>query len=196
MSTTKSSEMKLLIKELIKLLKYSIIVEPIYGHSHAVRLYELVHKLGRKMYIFPDYRDLLTEEDITALKEIFQPAFVSIADYTRGLLSDIESHDLNIAKTRLSQIYFFKNEIFDLYKEIDKAELTAEVVKAIQHLETDVDMLESQISVWSDPDYEWAEEDPDDVPNLNGVPESHFWWSKEQRESSKNNPNQSYSDIL
>ena len=62
-------------------MKYSIIVEPIYGHSNAVRLYELVNELRRKMYIFPDYRELNTEEDITALKETFQPAFVSISDF-------------------------------------------------------------------------------------------------------------------
>ena len=49
-----------------------------------------------------------------------------------------------------------------------------------------MNILESKISRWTEPDYNGADDDPDEVPNLNGVPQSHDWWPEEYRQMWKN----------
>ena len=52
---------------------------------------------------------------------------------------------------------------------------------AIRKLKNRIEKLLDEIEVWSDPDYpssDW----PEQVPDLNGVPLSHDWWTAEHRD--------------
>jgi hypothetical protein len=154
-------------------------------------------------YLQPDYRTLLTEEDKATLRNYFQAAFIVTVKYTPGRVNNIEAHDMNVAKTRLSELVFLKNEIFDLYKEaceVDSAtasrtgdnnattqlQLSKEMQEAIKLLERKINMLDDDIAVWSQPEHPFAEDNPEDVPDLNGVPATHYWRTSPNRELSKN----------
>ena len=192
-SSTSDEEMKRLIGEFLKRLKYSMAVkaDPRDWNSHTSTFYEDVYEMVRNMYLHPNNRALLSHEDKIILKENFVPAFVRIANCTPGVVNNIEAHDMNIAKTRLSELTFLKNEVFDLYKEScnDNVNETDEVKQALKKLDYCIEMLERKISNWSRPDYEYAEDDLDQLPNLNGVPESHHWWTSKHRELCKEKAN-------
>ncbi|CAF1274282.1 unnamed protein product [Adineta ricciae] len=183
MSSTECTDMQRVVKEFLSRLHYlSILTKEVeYGYSNALRLYTSVYELGRRLSAHPDYRQMLTDEDKTTFKQYFPTGFVKLVDYTPGLVGNIEPSDLNIARTRRSQIWFLKNELLDLYKEINGKELTTEMQSALDKLQTSDNMLDSDISDWIRPDYDEAVDKSEDVPNLNGVPPSHDWWTEEHR---------------
>jgi hypothetical protein len=181
-----------LIKEFLSTLKYTIVVEPEWdGQSNAMQFYELVYELGRQMHLCPDKcRALLNDQSNKSVwRQTFQQAYVSVVSCTRGLVNNLEACDINIARTKLSELWFLRNEILELNAELDlvtdstaRAILDAATVK----LDRDAEMLESQIDWWANPNYQGEmEEEAFDVPNLKGVPDSHHWWSISQRESCK-----------
>ncbi|CAF5072771.1 unnamed protein product, partial [Rotaria magnacalcarata] len=190
MSSTEQANMNRIIKDFLSRLHYlSILTKEIeYGHSNASKLYNSVYEFGRHTYIYPDYRQLFTDEDKNIFEQCFPIGFVKLVGYTPGLVDNIEPSNLNIARARRSQLWFLKNEILDLYKEINGGnELTTEIQHALNKLETSDNVLECHISDWTEPGYDEAEDKPREVPNLNGVPESHDWWTEEHRQRWKNN---------
>jgi hypothetical protein len=179
------NNMRGLIQTFLNALKFTIQVQPkrAHGLTNASNFYEKVYDLGRYMYLYPNYRELFTNEDREIFKETFLDAFVSIICHTPGVVNNLEAHELNIAKTKLSELTFLKKEIFDYYKEVcgNEIELTDEVKSAIEELEDCMDMLEDQIKCWSRHDHPFAESNSYQVPILKGVPQTHYWWTNEQR---------------
>ncbi|UJR11291.1 hypothetical protein I4U23_015472 [Adineta vaga] len=188
MSSTEETDMARIIKQLVDRLHYLSILknEKDFGFSNASILYETVYEFGRRTHLQPDYRKLLTNEDEKNLKEFFPIGFTKLIGYTPGLVNNIDPSDLNIARGKRSQIWFLKNEFLDFYKEVSGYELTQEMKDALKKLEQSDDELEFNISNWTRPDYDEAVDRPSDVPNLNGVPESHDWWTEEHRQLWKN----------
>jgi hypothetical protein len=93
---------------------------------------------------------------------------------------------MNIVKKRVSQMSFLKNEMFQLYKELNNgvdmsiASGSSEEA-AIHKLQDRIAKLLNQIEVWSEPNYP-SDDDAEEVPDLNGVPLSHYWWTAEHRD--------------
>ena len=90
----------------------------------------------------------------------------------------------------MSQIAFLKNEIFQLYKDFNGSEMkfTESVEYALDLLQDRFDKLLDPLEIWTTPEYKMYEhfyDDPYEVPDLNGVPESHYWWINEHRKMSK-----------
>lgn len=187
--TVEDPPMARIIKNLLGDLKYLAILknEVEYGLSTAEGLYESTYEFGRNTYLHPDYRKYFTEEDRKILNEYFPTAFIRLVGYTPGLVNNIHPSMLNVARARRSQVYFAKYELIDLYKELNGNELPTEVTDALKQLEESNNVLRSKISDWTRPSgFRGAEDDPDDVPNLNGVPKCHDWWTPEHREMWKN----------
>jgi hypothetical protein len=87
---------------------------------------------------------------------------------------------------------FARTELFELYTKIchgDENNLrTKEMEKSLHSLDEIRETIEDDIEVWLRPDFsEKVTEDPEDVPDLNGVPLSHRWWGSKQREQSNEN---------
>jgi hypothetical protein len=188
MSSAEQTNMTRIIKQLLDRLHYlSILKNEIdFGFSNASILYKSVYDFGRHTHLQPDYRKLLTNEDEKILKEFFPIGFTKLVGYTPGLVNNIEPSNLNIARRKRSQIWFLKNEFLDFYKEVSGCELTQEIKDALKKLEESDDALEFDISNWTRPDYDEAVDRLSDVPNLNGVPESHDWWTEQHRQMWKN----------
>jgi hypothetical protein len=186
--STGTSEMVSAIKELLRTLTNLSATkhEGPSGFFYVEHLYEAAYQFGRHTHLYPDFRQLLTDEDKNVLKEHFPNAFVTLVDYTSGLVGNIGPSTLNVARTRRSQLWFFKNEVLNLYTEVNGNELPKEVKDVLNKLNESNNVLRHKISNWTRPDYDEADDDPEDVPNLNGVPESHNWWTKEHREMWKN----------
>lgn len=186
--SSNSMEMVSAIKELLRTLTNlsAIKHEGPSGFFYVDHLYEAAYDFGRLSYLHLDFRQLLTVEDKNNLKEHFPKALATLTDYTSGAVNTIGPSILNVARTRRSQLWFVKNEILDLYKEVNGNDLPQEVQDALKKLKMSDNVLEYNISNWTRPDYDEADDDPEDVPNLNGVPESHSWWTEEHREMWKN----------
>lgn len=152
------------------------------GISHSIHFYKYGYDLARLMYLYPNYRELFTDEDKKDFKENILKAFVKLLFYTDIIIDSVFKYSINIAKTKLSEMSFIKNEIFGFYKELIGIDLklTLNEENAMKDLE---DMME-RISGYIE--YSFEDIDFDDLPNLNGVPESHTWWTTEQRELWKN----------
>ena len=181
------AKLRPVIANFLGLLKYTTEVKPElgFGYTNTARVYEAAYDLGRHMYLCPNYRTLFTDEDTATFRKWFRPAFVSLVQCTRDdLVNNLEPYELNTAKKRLSQIWFLRNEIYGLYKELfGKVEPRVAMEKAAAELDTDAQRLESLIEVWSEPENVfYAEPDPIKDLNLNGVPDSHYWWSNRQRQ--------------
>ena len=147
--------------------------------------YEQVYELGRHMNLSSEYKSLFSEEDKQTLVEIFPKAFVLLAAYTHSLMSNMDDDDFTFAKVCLSNIAFFKNEILNFYKELSgNVELSEEMNNSISDLDDLMDRIETDVAYWSKQDN--VEDYLDYIPNLNGVPESHYWWTEENRLYSKN----------
>jgi hypothetical protein len=153
-----------------------------WAFSDVNEFYKAAYNFGRYTHLHPDFQQLLTSDDKITLKKDFPKALVEIAGYTPGLFNNITPSRLNVARTRRSQLWFLKNEVLDLYKQANENDLSKEVQDELNKLEEQDNILEYNISNWTRPDYDEAEDDSDDVPNLNGVPESHDWWTEDHRE--------------
>ena len=153
---------------------------------NAIMFYDNLYELVRNMYLDEKgFRNELSEENRKILRQSFLPAFVSVVGQTRVLINNLEGCDLNVARTRLSQMSFLRHEAFNLYKEItDEQQQTSssQVQQAISQLDTNIDNLGEEVEIWTSPHYDFAEDNPRDVPNLNGVPLSHTWWTEKHRE--------------
>ncbi len=186
--SVEDTEMVAAIKELLRHLNILGITknEGASVFSYVDDLYEAAYNFGRYTHLHPGFQQLLTSEDKNGLKEHFPKALVEIVGYTPGLVNSVGPSTINIARTRRSQIWFLKNEVLNLYKEVNGNNLSKEVQDALKKLEESNNVLQYRISNWTRPDYDEADDDPDDVPNLNGVPESHNWWTEEHRNMWRN----------
>lgn len=112
---------------------------------------------------------------------------VSVIDCAPGVVNNIEPEDMNLAKRRLSELTFLKNEIIGLYHDFSTTggKLGAELTSQLEELDDSIDMLECQVQSWSRPNCYSAKDDPKQVPDLNGVPESHSWWTSQNRNAWK-----------
>jgi hypothetical protein len=84
---------------------------------------------------------------------------------------------------------FARTELFELYTKTcagDENNLrTKEMEKSLESLDEKRETIEDEIELWLRPDFsEKVEEDTEFLPDLNGVPLSHHWWSSKQREQS------------
>jgi hypothetical protein len=57
---------------------------------------------------------------------------------------------------------------------------------ALDDLDDFIENTSDNISTWSQPDYYSAVDDPNQVPNLTGVPESHSWWTNKKSNQRRN----------
>lgn len=193
MSTTDSnaienSEMIRVFKELVTNLSFLPMIknEAENGLLNADLLYESIYDFGRYTHLTQNYQQLLTNEDKTKFKECFPQGFVKLVGYTPGLVNTISPLSINIARQRQSQIFFAKNELIDLYKELNEHKLPIEVSDALKNLEQSNNFVRNSISDWINVSYCEIDDEPGDVPNLNGVPETHDWWTNEHRQIWKN----------
>ena len=76
--------------------------------------------------------------------------------------------------------------IFNYYKELcdGNMEKTRELENSISDLDDHIENLLDLINYWSEE--ENIKDYLDEIPDLNGVPESHYWWTEENRLFSKN----------
>lgn len=158
------------------------------GFYHVNSLYETAYDFSRYIHLYPEFLQSLTDDDKNFVKEHFPNALPKLVGFTPGLINNIK-YNVNTARTKRSQIFFIKNEIVDLYKQVNQNTLSTEIEKFLQELEKSNNILESTISDLTDPENDETDDDPDDVPNLNGVPSSHDWWSEEYRQMWKNKTN-------
>ena len=181
--STENDEMIRLLRNILKDLHYLSILknEEEFGFTNAKIVYKTAYEFGRRTHLVPDYRQLLTDEDKNNLKQHFPAGFVKLVGYTPGLVNIIGPSTINLARTKLSEISFVRNELLDMYKEVNGGELANEMTKALADLDHSSDRLKITISGWLS-GYSEVDDDPDDVPNLNGVPDSHDWWTEEHRE--------------
>jgi hypothetical protein len=184
-----SNKMKKLIINLLKELKCSTVVQiPEFRLANGENIYNLAYELGRQMYLNPtNVKSLFTEEEKQLFKQVFPIAFVNQAYLTPGYVNNLRPDQMTHAKRKLSVLYFLKNEIFDLYNQICEADKNSEIETklkdAIAKLNECIEDLDDKVTTWSDPDYQGGTEEwPEDEPNLNGVPQTHHWWTEEQRE--------------
>ncbi len=147
-----------------------------FGFSNAERLYSSVYELGRHTYIYPDYRELFTVEDIKIFKEFFPTSLCKLIGHTPSLVNTIDKSDINISRERRSQLWFLKNEILDMYEEFN-GDLTLEIEESLKKLEVFDNILQTNVSI---KDYD-IQNNLDDIPNLTGVPDSHYWWTEKHR---------------
>lgn len=177
--------MKRSIVEFMKRLKHTTVMKPNATNwdANADIFYERVYDMARLMHLYPNYRALLTDDDKSTLKECFEPTLASVVGFTPCVVNNIEAYDMNVAKRRLSELTFLKDEVLGLYREVSGGiEASENTKKALAELDYFIEMLDDQIYNWSLPTYEFARDDPRQVPNLNGVPESHTWWTKKHRD--------------
>lgn len=181
--STDGDEMIRLIKNITKDLHYLSILknEEEFGFSSAKILYRRIYEFGRHTHLLPNYLQLLADEDKNNLKRHFPTGFVKLVGYAPELVHLVSPSIINEARARLSQICFARNELLELYKDVNGDELTKEVTEALNSLDQSCEGLQDTVSDWLSGYYE-VEDDPDDVPNLNGVPDSHDWWTEEHRE--------------
>ena len=179
----KNNEMIGIIRNLVKDLRYvsTLTNESEFGFSNARLIYQGAYEFGRRCYLLPDYRQLLTDEDKKNFKESFPSGLASLANYTPGLVNTLQKSSINLARERLSQITFVKDELLDLYREINGDKVPVEVVQASKILNECQCRLDFTISEWLR-GYDEIDDDPREVPNLNGVPETHYWWTDKHRE--------------
>ena len=170
-----SDEMIRLIRNIINDLHYLSILknEEEFGFSSAKILYKTIYEFSRHTHRLPNYRQLLSDEDKNNLKQHFPTGFVKLVGYASQLVNLVSPSIINVARARLSQIVFARNELLDLYK-VSGGELTKEVAEALDSLDQSHERLQETISDWLSGCYQ-VEDDPDDVLNLSGVPESHDW---------------------
>uniref|UniRef100_A0AC35FYQ5 Uncharacterized protein n=1 Tax=Panagrolaimus sp. PS1159 TaxID=55785 RepID=A0AC35FYQ5_9BILA len=111
----------------------------------------------------------------------FPIALEKATGLTRGLYNNMSPESMNELKALRSQIVFIKTDFTNLYSRISNNEKSIqELKKSIEELQKEENNIESYLMNWSASDGEGMN-DPDDVPNLNGVPESHDWWTQENR---------------
>jgi hypothetical protein len=181
-----ATQMRPLINEFFRRLKHLATTncDQVFGFANSKGFYKTAFDLARHMHIYPNYRDLFTDEDKKAFKEEFPIGFIILIGYTPGMVNNIEDCDMNIAKTKLSEMTFLKNEIFELYKQFsgDDVKLSSNKEISMTDLDDFIEKTLDKISTWTEPDYYSAVDDPEQVPNLTGVPESHSWWRKKNRE--------------
>jgi hypothetical protein len=150
------------------------------GFSPVRRLYKRSFEFGRQTHLNPNFRETLTSEDRDNFRQYFPTAISVVAGFSPGLVNHIcPGKLLNVARTFRSEISFLQNEVFDLYKEVADEETTKDIEEALANIQMEDNCLEYNIESWIAYD---GEDDIDDVPNLNGVPESHSWWLPEHRQ--------------
>ena len=185
-----ATKMRHIINEFLKCLKQLAVNNcgKDFEYIKSKDLYENVFHLARHMHLYPKYRELFTDEDKKYFKEAFHVGFIKLIGYTPGMVNNIEDCDMNIAKTKLSEMTFLKNEIFELFKELNDGDqkLNSSEERAVEILDDLIEKTLDNVSRWSEPDYYSAIDDPEEVPNLNGVPESHSWWPAKHLEVWKN----------
>ena len=183
------SQMKHHIAELLQYLKGVKSVKPGPGESieYTDDFCRSAYHTARYMHLCPNYNEFLTEEDKNTLRQYFQPSLSQIGRIIPGLVNNYEPQDLNIVKRRMSELEFIQNEIMELYKiacgDNETIEITDGVKKALDEIEDAFWMLKEQVETFSDPRCLHTEDNPDQIPNLAGVPSTHNWWSEEQLET-------------
>jgi hypothetical protein len=180
-----------LIKDFWSILKYSLTVKNENAISNAQSFYEVVYDIGRSINDKQEQnimKQIFVENDVVTLKETFQPGFISIVNCTRGLVNNISLEESILAKRRLSQMWFLKNEIIPIYKQVisNDVVLTDDFNDACQKLKNIAEKLEEKLEDWSDQDTTQDYIGINALPNLNGVPNDHYWWTDQEREISKN----------
>ena len=171
-----------IIRNLVKDLRYlsTLTNESEFGVSNARLIYQKAYEFGRRSYLLPDYRQLLTDEDKKNFNEFFPAGLARLTNYTPALVNTLQKSSINLARERLSQITFVKDELLDLYREIHGNQLPDEVIQSSKTLNEWQCRLDFTISEWLR-GYDEIEDDPAEVPNLNEVPETHYWWTNEHR---------------
>ena len=146
-------------------------------------LNENVFEIGRQLNLSSD---LFTEKEKQTFKEIFPTALISFVDSMYPFVNNFDEDNLTYAKIWLSSLHFIKNEIFNYYKEICGGNVvkTNELEKAFSDIDEKIDDLKNDVKYWSKQSD--VKDCLDYIPNLNGVPESHYWWTEENRQFSKN----------
>lgn len=187
MSITNESNLKLIIEEFMERLKKSLIENSAAeaDQINGANFYRTVYELGRQMNLSSDYRSFFADKDKQTLLEIFPRAFVSLVGIVHSLVSNMDDCEMTSAKIWLSKLYFLKNEIFDYYKELcgSNIEIPSELEDAFSDLDDEIYRLDIDVNHWSKQTH--VKDYLDEIPNLNGVPKLHYWWTEENHEYSK-----------
>lgn len=172
-----AEDMRSIIQAFLGQLYYLSILK---DERNASILLNSIFELGRHSYIYPDYKKLFTEQDRKIFKHFFPTSIIQLLGWTPILVNIDFKSDINIARERRSQLWFLKNEITDLYMEFYGC-LTPEIENSLQKLIESDNILEHEISV----DDDEIQNNMDDIPNLTGVPTSHYWWIEQHRKCQK-----------
>ena len=158
----------------------------------ADHIYQAAYDFGRYMNLYreQDFGALLSDEQKNMFKKSFPDVFENLVFFLSAHTNNYEPWRVVEVKVILSELAFIRDELFELYTTIcggDRAQLeTEKMKKSIQTLQDKLETIEEEVEVWLNPDFlELVSEDPKDLPDLSGVPDSHTWWSSEQREQSK-----------
>ncbi|CAF0848934.1 unnamed protein product, partial [Brachionus calyciflorus] len=110
-----------------------------------------------------EYKNLFSPQDKQTLIEIFPNAFLTIVDYTHSVV----------------------NEIHNYYKElVDNPELIDKLNKSISDLDDEIERLEDDVNNWINKRH--VKDKLNCIPDLNGLPSTHYWWTDENGLYSKN----------
>lgn len=179
-------DIKKVIEEFIdglKKLQIESSLMPEANQINADSLYETAFYLGREINLNPNYKEIFTIEDIENIKRLFPSAFSLLAWLSRSLVCNMNEDDLTNAKIWLTNFTFFIHEIFNYYKLLsgDDSDQSNRLESA--SIQYEIEELERQVKDWSkQSDVEDYEEQ---IPNLDGIPQSHSWWTAENRLFSK-----------
>uniref|UniRef100_A0A914Q5L0 Uncharacterized protein n=1 Tax=Panagrolaimus davidi TaxID=227884 RepID=A0A914Q5L0_9BILA len=175
MSTTKSKMDE--IKEAFLGSVNSLAAKSTDADSIGVNIfYERSYDFARLSHLYPDYIKF-TSDETDKFCQNFPTAALNSFHSTTSLYQNSHQNSVNWLKFWRSKIVFIKNEICELFKKYssDSSELM-EVINGLEHEETFLqEMLENREGG------EGLLEDSYEVPNLNGVPESHEWWTDKDR---------------
>ena len=98
-------------------------------------VYKDAYEFARRSYLYPDYCQLLTDEDERNIRESSPPGPARPAKCTLGLVSTLrEPWEVDLTRGRLSQIAFMREEVVGLHKTINRGEIGTGVVHVLEIL--------------------------------------------------------------
>uniref|UniRef100_A0A914YV68 Uncharacterized protein n=1 Tax=Panagrolaimus superbus TaxID=310955 RepID=A0A914YV68_9BILA len=123
----------------------------------------------------------LSDIEKEEFRQKFPEALKKAGLMTRSLYHNMSPEYLNRMRHWRSKVEFLINDILDLFKEVSSNnEIPESLNKFVEEIDYEGYLMDEKIELWSGHLGEGMDF-PNDVPNLNGVPESHNWWTQEHR---------------
>ena len=186
-----NEEMRVAILKFFTVFESAVVKLSEFSLGEADKIYKSTFDLGRHMNLSKqDFGSFVGDEQKKLFRDSFPDIFVRLVGWLPGYVNNYEPWQVVQVKKKLSELAFVRCELFELYANFcggDENRLQSEPLeKSIKSLDDTIETIEEDIDIWLRPDFpEIVEEEPIYLPDLNGVPLSHKWWTSKQREQSK-----------